>query len=147
MKYALSAVVMVASLASAGFAIAQDLPKMVTDLGLTDIQVRQKPNAKYGRRVAGTLPSGSRIEVDLNGKNEVDDIEARGNDFFPAADIRGLVPAPVLKNASWPADAKLEKIEFEHNGNIEIKGRLANGQEFDAEFSADGRVLEFDTDD
>jgi len=147
MKYAFSVVVILSCLSSSDIAVAHDLPKTVTDLGLTDIQIREKPDARHGRRVAGTLPNGSRIEVDLNHKNEIDDIETRGNNLFPTAAIRSLVPAPILKNAAWPADARLEQIEFEHDGSIEIEGRLANGQEFDAEFAADGRLLEFDTDD
>lgn len=147
MKYTLPALVMAACLTCSGMVIAQDLPQTVIDLGLTDIQIREKPNPEYGRRVAGMLPSGARVEVDLNSRNEIDDIEARGNALFPAADIRGLVPAAVLQNEAWPTDAKLEKIEFERDGRVEIEGRLASGQEFDAEFAADGRVLEFDTDD
>ena len=38
-------------------------------------------------------------------------------------------------------------IEFEDDGRIEIEGRLSDGREFEAEFAADGRVLDFDTDD
>src|SRR3546814_9096358 len=140
-------VVIAACLATPGIAVARDLPQAITDLGLTDIQIREKPNVEYGRRVGGTLPGGSRVEVDLDGNDVIEDIEARGNDLFPAADIRGLVPAPVIGNASWPADARLEKIEFESDGRIEIEGRLSDGREFDAEFAADGRMLDFDTDD
>jgi len=40
----------------------------------------------------------------------------------------------------------LEKIEF-GDGRIGIEGRLANGRELDAEFAADGSLLDFDTDD
>lgn len=146
MKFTFSIVAIAACLAIPGIVVAQDLPRTVTDLGLTDIQIREKPNAEYGRRVAGTLPSGFRVEVDLNGKNEIEDIEARGSDLFPVADIHGLVPAPVIGNTSWPTDARLEKIEFESDGRIEMKGRLSDGREFDAEFAADGRMLDFDTD-
>lgn len=146
MKFTFSQLAIVVCLATSGTAVAQDLPQTVTDLGLTDIQIREKPNAKYGRRVGGTLPSGFRVEVDLNGKNEIEDIEARGNELFPVADVRSLIPAPVAKNTSWPNDARLEKIEFEEDGRIEIEGRLSDGREFDAEFAADGRLLDFDAD-
>lgn len=147
MKRTFSILAIAACLAIPGVAAAQTLPQAVTDLGLTDIQIREKPQAQYGRRVAGILPSGSRVEVDLNGKDLIEDIESRGNDFFPIAEIRSLVPVAVFQNKSWPADARLEKIEFEIDGRIEIEGRLADGREFDAEFAADGRMLDFDTDD
>jgi len=135
------------SLALPGVAAAQDLPGSVTELGLTDIQIREKPNPEYGRRVRGNLASGSLVEVDLNGDDVIEDIEARGNGFFPIADIQVLIPEAVSSSPSWPADAVLEKIEFESDGRIEIEGRLADGREFDAEFAADGSLLDFDTDD
>lgn len=147
MKRSFPIIAIAACLATPGIAIAQNLPKSVTDLGLTDIQIREKPHAEYGRRVRGTMPGGSRVEVDLDGDDAIEDIEARGSGFFPIADIHGLIPAPVIANKSWPADAKLEKIEFENGGRIEIEGRLSDGREFDAEFDADGRMLDFDTDD
>lgn len=147
MKHFVSILAIAGSLATPGIAIAQDLPHSVNELRLTDIEIREKPVAEYGRRVRGTLPGGARVEIDLNGKNEIEDIEARGNALFPMAEIRSLVPAPILGNASWPADARLEKIEFENDGRIEIEGRLADGREFEAEFAADGQLLDFDTDD
>lgn len=147
MRYIFPIVVIAACLATPGIAVAQDLPQAVIDLDLTDIQIREKPHAEYGRRVRGTLPSGSRVEVDLDGDEMIEDIEARGNDLFPVEDIHSLIPTPITGNESWPADARLEKIEFESNGRLEIEGRLADGHEFDAEFAADGRLLDFDIDD
>lgn len=152
MKRAISIVAIAGCLAIPGIAVAQDLPpqdlpQSVNELRLTDIEIREKPVAEYGRRVRGTLPGGARVEIDLNGKNAIEDIEARGNALFPVADIKAVVPAAILGNDSWPADAQLEKIEFEDDGRVEIEGRLANGQEFEAEFTRDGLLLDFDTDD
>lgn len=147
MRYTFPIVVVATCLATSGIAFSQDLPQPVIDLGLTDIQIREKPHAEYGRRVRGTLPGGTPIEVELDGDNAIEDIEARGNDLFPVSDIQSLIPAPVIENEAWPADAKLEKIEFESGGRIEIEGRLSDGREFDAEFAADGRMIDFDTDD
>lgn len=126
---------------------AQDLPPSILELGLTDIQIRQKPHTEYGRYVYGTLPGGARIKIELEQNGTIEEIEARGRGLFPIDQIRSLVPAPVLRSTSWPADATLEKIEFERGGRIEIEGRLADGRKFDAEFAADGRLLDFDTDD
>lgn len=147
MKRIFPVVAIAAGLAAAGVVAAQDLPQTVIDLGLTDIHIREKPHAEYGRRVRGILPGGSHVEVDLNGKDVIEDIEARGSDLFPIADIQSLVPAPVIGNESWPAGARLEEIEFESDGRIEIEGRLSDGRKFEAEFAADGRLLDFDTDD
>jgi len=147
MKNTLPMLAVAVSLALPGVAAAQDLPRSVTDLGLTDIQIRAKPNPEYGRRVRGNLASGSLVEVDLNGNDVIEDIEARGNDYFPITDIQALIPVPVSGSPQWPADAVLEKIEFESDGRIEIEGRLADGREFDAEFAADGSLLDFDTED
>ncbi|MDQ8731076.1 hypothetical protein [Bradyrhizobium sp. LHD-71] len=146
MKYAYPIVVVAACLASLGIAVAQDLPQAVTDLRLTDIQIREKPRAEYGRNVHGTLPGGSRVEIDLDRNGVIKEIESRGDRLFPVATIKSLIPAPVTKNASWPADARLEKIEFESAGRIEIEGRLSDGRKFDAEFAADGLMIDFDTD-
>jgi hypothetical protein len=147
MKRVLLMTVLAAALAYTGTLAAQELPQPVTGLGLTDIQIREKPRAEYGRNVYGTLPGGARVKIDLDGKGIIEDIEARGRELFPIAAIRSLVPAEVLKNTSWPADATLEKIEFKRDGRVEIEGRLADGRKFDAEFSADGRLTDFDTDD
>lgn len=147
MKHTLPVLAMAASLALPGLAVAQELPQAVKELRLGDVEIREKPVASYGRRVRGTLPDGARIEVDLNGKDAIEDIEARGKALFPVAAIRGLVPAAILANTSWPADAQLKKIEFEDDGRVELEGRLSNGQSFEAEFAADGLLLEFDTED
>src|SRR5690606_4763364 len=119
-----------------GVAGAQDLPQSVTGLGLTDIQVRERPRAE-SRHVRGTLPSGTRVEVDLDRNGKIEEIEARGDGLFPISEIVSIVPQAVLDSPTWPADAQLEQIEFKRGGRIEIEGRLADGQEFEAEFSAD----------
>lgn len=147
MKHIFQSVVIATCLTIPGFGFAQDLPQAVIDLDLTDIEIREKPHAEYGRRVRGTLPGGSLVEVDLTGDDMIEDIEARGSDLFPLTSIGGLVPPAVTDHETWPADARLEKIEFESDGRIEIEGRLADGRMFDAEYAADGRMVEFDTDD
>ncbi len=147
MRHAFRIVFVAACLTSPAIGFAEDLPQSVIDLDLTDIEIREKPHAEYGRRVSGTLPGGSVVEIDLNGDDVIEDIEVRGNDLFPPADIRALIPAEVMENESWPADSRFEKIEFESDGRIEIEGRLSDDREFDAEFAADGRLIEFDTDD
>lgn len=136
----------VAALAFPSLLAAQDLPESVTALGLTDIQFREKPRSEYGRDVHGTLPGGARVEIELDRDDRIEEIEAKGTGLFPVSEIRSLIPAAVLSNSSFPADATLEKIEFERNGRIEIEGRLASGREFEAEFAGDGTLIELDVD-
>jgi len=136
-----------ASLAVPGVPAAQDLPANVLGIGLTDIQIHEKKQAHYGRTVLGTLPGGTRVEIDLDRHGGIEEVETRGRGLFPIAEIRSLIPDAVATHGSFPADASLEKIEFEHDGRIEMEGRLANGRKFDAEFTASGELIEFDTDD
>lgn len=147
MRHALSIGIFATCLAIPGITLAQQLPQAVADLGLEDVQIREKQRAEYGSRVRGTLPSGARIEIDLDRDGRIEDIEARGNDLFPVAEIQSLIATAITENSMWPADAQLEEIEFERDGVVDIEGRLANGREFDASFAADGRLLDFDTDD
>lgn len=146
MKRLLLSIFVAAGIAVPGLAAAQTLPEPVATLGLSDVEFRQKPRVEYGSYVYGTLPGGARIEIELDRDGAIEEIEARGRGLFPVAEIRSLIPAPVLENASWPADAMLEKIEFERNGRLEIEGLLADGREFEAEFAADGRLIDFDID-
>ena len=147
MRHTFSSGIFASCLAASGMSIAQELPQADADLGLEDVQIREKQRAEYGSRVRGTLPSGARIEIDLDQDGMIEDIEARGNDLFPVADIQSLIATTITENSMWPADAQLEEIEFERDGIVDIEGRLANGNEFDASFAADGRLLDFDTDD
>ena len=147
MTHTFSIGIFASCLAASGMSIAQELPQAVADLGLEDVQIREKQRAEYGSRVRGTLPSGARIEIDLDQDGMIEDIEARGNDLFPVADIQSLIATTITENSMWPADAQLQEIEFERDGIVDIEGRLANGNEFDASFAADGRLLDFDTDD
>src|SRR5690606_10906664 len=115
MKASLLAVALAASITFPAVVAAQDLPQSVTRLGLTDVQIRERPRAEYGRHVRGTLPSGTRVEIDLDRNDAIQEIEARGGELFPIKDIASIVPQPVLDSPTWPADARLESIEFERD--------------------------------
>src|SRR5690606_34758205 len=101
-KHALAILAITTCLLGSGPAAAQNLPQSINDLGLKNIEVREKPRVEYGRRIQGTLPSNASIEIELDGKDRIEDIEARGGKLFPAADIRTLIPASVLQNQQWP---------------------------------------------
>lgn len=134
-----------AALALPVVALAQ-APDAAALLGLSDVQTREKPRAEYGRDLTGTLPGGAMVKVELEADGRIEEVEARGT-LFPIAAIDPLVPEAVRAHAQWPKDATLDKIEFERDGRIEIDGRLADGRDFDAEFTAGGELIEFDIDD
>lgn len=67
--------------------------------------------------------------------------------LFPIAEIRSLIPPAVMGGVSWLGNSKLRKFEFERDGRIDVDGRLGDGRTFEAEFSEDGRLIDFDTDD
>lgn len=141
----IAALSLTATLALPGLALAQapDAPAL---LGLTDVQTREKPRAEYGSDLTGTLPGGAVVKVELDADGRIEEVESRGA-FFPIGAVDALVPEAVRNHAQWPKEATLDKIEFDRDGRIEIDGLLADGREFDAEFAADGQLIEFDTDD
>lgn len=147
MKQMILTAAVVAALSLPSVAAAQPVPAVLDPLGLSDVQVRDKKHAEYGRSVLGTLPGGARVEVDLDRDGRIEEIEGRRGDRFPVSAVEMLIPEAVRANASWPADAQLEKLDFDHHDRIEIEGRLSDGRDFDAEFGTDGRLIDFDTDD
>ena len=143
-RFSLAASLALSGLVLPGMALAQAQDPGAL-LGLTDVQPGKKP-AEYGSDLRGTLPGGAAVKVELDRDGRIEEVEARGANF-PIAAVDALVPEAVRAHAQWPKDATLEKIEFERDGRIEIDGNLADGREFDAEFSAAGQLIEFDTDD
>lgn len=112
-------------------------------LGLTDVSVHPKKHHHYGSELHARLPGGAWVELDLNGSGEVEEIDSDSGGF-PVSAVQALLPEAVKANPSFPKDAVLYKLELDHK--IEMEGRLADGRKFDAEFSPDGHVIEFDTD-
>jgi len=139
-------VLTLALVASSGAVIAQTLPQSLTGLGLTDVEVKDKAVSSFGTNVRGTLPSGARVAIDLDGDGKVQEVEAIGRDTFTIDTVESLLPPAIVANADWPADARFESIDFDSNGRVEIEGLLPDGRDFDAEFSADGELIGFDED-
>ncbi|MDS9469886.1 hypothetical protein RGQ15_20225 [Paracoccus sp. MBLB3053] len=120
---------------------ADDIRQMAQELSLTDLDVH--PDEK-GSDATGTLPSGTRVELDLHRNGKLDKIEARGHQTMPLADLMPLMPTQFSAPSLTP-QSPITKLEFDDD-HLEIEGRTGDGQEFKAEFSASGRLLEWKQD-
>lgn len=128
-------------------AVAQETPPVIGQLVLTDTEVQTKANPAHGQVIIGTLPDGTRVEVELEGDGTLDEIDAVGRGLFSASLIAAALPQAILGSADWPADALLESADFDRSGAVEIEGVGADGRAFEAEFAADGRLVEMEQDD
>ncbi|WP_186424483.1 hypothetical protein [Pannonibacter sp. I15F10I1] len=116
--------------------------QLIGMMGLTDVSVKDK-QMQHGRELRGRLADGTWIEAEFRSNGELEEIESK-NGGFPIASVSALLPDAVKANPSFPHGATLRKLEF--GSKIEMEGRTAEGRKFEAEFSSDGTLLEFDLD-
>lgn len=116
--------------------------QLIGMMGLTDVSVKDK-QMQHGRELRGRLADGTRIEAEFRSNGELEEIESKDGSF-PISLIGPLLPDAVKANPSFPHGATLRKLEFD--GKIELEGRTADGRRFEAGFSQDGSLLDFDTD-
>ncbi|WP_339952211.1 hypothetical protein [uncultured Albimonas sp.] len=116
---------------------------IVERLGLTEARFEED---RRNPDLHGTLPGGVRVEIEFHRDGSLDEIEATGQQPFPAAAIAPALPAAVRSAPDWPADARLWSVEFDADG-VEIEGIDAAGRSFEAEFAPDGRLIDMDVDD
>lgn len=121
------------------------LPASVQSLGLSDVEVRPKPREHYGRDILGTLPNGTRVEIELDRNDVVEEVEAVGRDGFPASAVEGLIPEAVRANPAYPGTATFHKLEIDTH-EIEIEGVQADGRPFEAKFRPNGDLLKLEND-
>ncbi len=114
-------------------------PAIVNQLHLTDVEIHGKKH--HGRHVEGRLPGGTWVEIDLDNGDGVEEVESHDSAGFPASAVESVVPAAVRDNASYPADGFFRKIELHDGNRVEIEGYRTDGKEFEAEFSASGRLI------
>lgn len=131
----LAAFILVPGRGDAQQAPASAAPAVVEQLGLTDIERR-------GDHILGRLPDGTRVEVEIDRRGNIEEIEAERGSAFPARAVEALVPAIVRNHPSYPGDASFRKVEFDDDDRIEIYGQWADGRRFEAEFATGGRLIE-----
>ncbi len=115
-------------------------------LRLTDVETHGERDGRV-RDIRASLPGGARVDIEFDRSGAVEEVEARGPDRFPIAEVEPLVPAAVRSNANFPTGAVLDKIEINDDGSIELEGFLADGRPFEAEFTAAGEMIGLEIDD
>lgn len=138
--------VLVSILGTGSVSAASDLPQSVTDLHLADMEVRPEPHDHYGRIVEGRLPSGEWIRIDLDDRDDIQEIESDSRHGFRLADVSPIIPAAVLDSHELPANATIEKLEFHDRHEIEIEGLDQESREFKARMSLSGKIIELKID-
>lgn len=120
-----------------------EMSRAIDLLNLTDVAVHPQPK---GPDVTGDLPGGHRVELDFHRHGgALEEIEAEDHRLFPADAIAALVPDTVRGHRLYPTSGLIEKIEFETD-KIEIEGRTVGGQDFKAEFTPAGHLLDYKLD-
>lgn len=139
-------VVLLSVLGAGSASAAPDLPASITDLHLADIEVRPEPHHHHGRVVKGRLPSGEWIRIDLDDRDDVQEIETDSRRGFHLSDVSPIIPRAVLNSHELPANATIEKLEFHDRDEIEIEGFDQENREFKARMRHSGRLLEIKID-
>ncbi|MBT9372966.1 PepSY domain-containing protein [Rhizobium sp. CSW-27] len=121
---------------------APDLPESIRDLHLTDVEVRPEPHHHHGRIVEGRLPSGEWIKIDLDDRDDIQEIETDSRRGFRLSDVSPIIPRTVRESDDLPANATIEKLEFHDRDEIEIEGWDAANREFKARVSISGKIIE-----
>lgn len=121
--------------------VADDVRQVAQALSLVDLDVH--PDTK-GPDATGTLPGGTRIELDLHANGALDKIEARGQQTMPLSDLTPLLPAD-FSAPHLTSESRITKVEFEDD-HLEIEGRTSEDREFKAEFTRSGHLLEWKQD-
>lgn len=121
---------------------AEDHPPLVEELGITGAETVSA--GADGQNITGALPGGQRVELDFDAEGALEDIEAEGEEGFPAEAIAAAVPEAIRANPDYPADAMFHEIDLDDDG-VEFEGTRGDGQRFEAEFAADGQLVEMKT--
>lgn len=125
---------------------APDLPESIKDLHLANMEVRPEHHHHHGSIVEGRLPTGEWIQIDLNDRDEVQEIETHGRHGFHLSDVSPIVPRAVLDSDDLPTNATIEKLEFHDRDEVEIEGWDAANRDFKARMSLSGRIIEIKID-
>ncbi|QDY71269.1 hypothetical protein [Qingshengfaniella alkalisoli] len=116
----------------------------VKALGLEQITERHH---YYGDDLHGVTADGVPVEIEFDRDGEIEEVDVESREGLPISAVSSLIPQAVLEHDQFPVDAHVKTLDIDDRDKIEIEGYLANGQEFEAEFTFDGRLLELDIDD
>lgn len=120
---------------------AATLPAALQGLGLT--QLHQRIDRKDGDTVwSARTREGTwlRIETDWNGRLE--ELKASEGQSLTPALLNRLLPPAVAQSGRRAELAQVTELDFDDDGEIELKGRDAQGTRTQIEFGADGLMTE-----
>ncbi len=127
--------------AAAPHATAANLPAALQGLGLT--QVHQRIDRKDGDAIwSARTREGTWLRIETDGAGRLEDIKAgEGQSLSPALLTRLLPPAVAQSNRRAEL-AQVTELDFDDDGEIELKGRDAQGTHTQLEFGPDGLMTE-----
>lgn len=130
-----------ATAVTAPYAPAAALPPALKDLGLT--QLHQRTDRKDGDTVwSARTREGTWLRIETDGSGRLEDIKASEGQSLSPALLSRLLPPAVAQSSRRAELAQVTEIDFDDDGEVELKGRDAQGTLTELEFGADGLMTE-----
>lgn len=134
-----------AGLSAAGVAwpvSAQEMPAVVHQLQLSDVRFLPEAHKHHGRIVEGRLPDGSVIEIDLDRRDQIQEIQSHHRHAFALEAVEQVLPEAVRAAEGYPVSAHLWRLELHDGHSVEMEGYDAHHRTFKAKFSRSGHLLD-----
>lgn len=132
---------MAAAPSAAPYAPAATLPPALQGLGLT--QLHQRIDRDDGDAVwSARTREGTWLRIETDGNGRLEEIKASEGQSLSPALLTRLLPAPIAQSNRRAELAQVTELEFDDDGEIELKGRDVQGTYTKLEFGADGLMTE-----
>lgn len=120
-----------------------DLPAPLAALNLNNL--RSETGRDGIREVEGLTADGVEIEAQIDMAGNLLKVDA-DDGALPAMLIEALVPQAARDHEAFGLFVRIDEIK-QHAGHIEIEGRQANGEDIEAIFDPENRLVKLDLDD
>lgn len=125
----------------APYAPAATLPPALQGLGLT--QLHQRIDRKDGDTVwSARTREGTWLRIETDSAGRLEDIKASEGQSLSPTMLNRLLPPAVAQSSRRTELAQVTELDFDDDGEIELKGRDAQGTRTKIEFGADGLLTE-----
>lgn len=122
-------------------ATAPALPSALQGLGLTLLHQRVDRDDGDATWSART-PDGTWLRVETDWSGRIEEIKASEGQGLSPALLDRVLPGPVAQSGRRAELAQVNEVDFDDDGEIELKGRDAQGERTKIEFRADGQVTQ-----
>lgn len=127
--------------ATAPYAPAAMLPAALQGLGLTELH--QRTDRKDGDTVwSARTREGTWLRIETDSAGRLEDIKASEGQSLSPALLTRLLPPAVAQSSRRSELAQVTELDFDDDGEVELKGRDAQGTHTKLEFGADGLMTE-----